>query len=998
MIGKQKTKHLSLRVLAIGMAMLSSTAALAQKVRVTGQVLDQNQEPVIGATVKIVGGKTGAVTDLNGRYSLDADKNAKLEISYIGFESQQVKAGQGTKVVLKEETNTLSEVVSIGYGSVRRADVSTAVSSISAEDLDTRPIVNAIGGMQGKAAGLMISQGQGNPGYAPTIRVRGTTSLNGSNNPLYVVDGVPVDNLDFLSADDIDDMQVLKDASSAAIYGSRAANGVIIVNTKKGKSGVTKVSLNAHYTFNGVRDKINPLNAEQYKDYIDDMRDKGVMNITLPDGLVDETDWKKETYRVGHQQDYQLSITSGTDKLRYILSGGYTGEDGVIKTSSFKRYNVRAAVDNDVNKWLTLSANLNFADYTYDGSGVISGTDGARGDIVLGIIGTPTYGPIYNPTAEPKTFYRNYYGINMANPLESLARTSNNKDKYDRLLGTGKAIITLLPQLKFTSSLTFDRTNSICTSFLDPYLTQSGINAHGEGNDRRSQTTLWTFDNTFDWKQRFGMHGFDVMAGTSWSHNKYSGNYIYGSDYADGQFQTLNAANKINWASTGSNATEWSMMSYFGRVQYDWNSTYMLTANLRVDGSSRLAPGHKWGTFPSFSGAWRVSNEKFMKNVKWINDLKIRGGWGQTGNQSGLGEYSYLALYNFARIEWWQSGQNHAIPSRTQANLSNPDLTWETTTQTDIGLDMTFLNNRVTIYADWYYKKTSDLIMNITLPSGSAPATSLARNGGEITNKGFEFTVKSHNLTRALKWDTDFNISFNRNKLTKLSLTPVYWDAQTNANVSQDVVRNAPGHPLGSFYGYICDGVDPETGNLIYEDTNGDGVVSSSDRTYIGDPNPDFTFGMTNTFSWKGLALSILIQGSVGNDIYNVSKMETEGMYDGRNQDTGVLRRWRIPGQITDVPKVGFNQQNSTYYLEDGSYLRVKDISLSYDIPRKYISKLYLTRLMPYISFTNLITWTGYSGRDPEVNQYGNSGSVQGLDWGTYPSCRSFVMGLKVEF
>lgn len=986
------------RFLLFGMAALLSGAAMAQKVKVNGQVLDQNQEPVIGATVRVVGAAgVGAVTDLDGRYTLEADKNARLEISYIGFKTQEVRAGQNTVVTLKEEMNTLGEVVAIGYGSVRRADVTTAVSSISADDLDTRPIVSAASGMQGKAAGLMISQANGQPGSSPTIRVRGTTSLNGSNDPLYVVDGVPVDNIDFLSADDIDNMQVLKDASSAAIYGSRAANGVIIINTKQGKSGVAKVSFNAHYTFNGVRDNQDPLNTAEYIDLINDMNEKGVLSLTLPHGLTDRTDWKKEVYRTGHVQDYQASVTNGNDKLRYYLSGGYTSEDGVIRSSSFKRYNVRGSIDNDVNKYLNISASVNYADYTYKGTGIISGTTASRGGVIPSILATPTYAPIWDPV-NPGQYYNNFYGANADSPLENIARTENNKNQYNKLLMTGKATITLLPELKYTSSLSFDRSQSISTNFLDPHKTREGRNQNGTGYDGRSTGTVWTFDNTVDWKKKFGLHDFDVMVGSSWTHSKWSQNYINASDYASDDIRTLNAANKISWNGTGSSASEWSIMSYFARVQYNWNSTYILTANIRTDGSSRLAPGHKWGWFPSFSGAWRVSNEKFMKNVKWINDLKIRGGWGQTGNQSGLGDYAYLAMYNFNRIQWWETGNDHAVPTRTQSSLSNPDLTWETTTQTDLGFDITVLDNRLTLYADWYYKKTNNLIMNMTLPAGSAAATSLARNGGSIVNKGMEFTIKSHNFTGAFKWDTDFNISFNKNELKSLSLTPVYWGAKTNDNVNQYVVRNAPGHPLGAFWGYICDGVNPETGDLIYRDVNGDGETTSSDRTYIGDPNPDFTFGLTNTFSYKGFSLSILLQGSVGNDIYNVSRMESEGMFNSNNQSTGVLRRWRIPGQITDVPRVGFNQQNSTYYIEDGSYLRVKDISLSYDVPKAIISKIHLTKLTPYISFTNLITWTGYDGRDPEVNQAGNSGSVQGIDWGTYPLCRSFAMGLKVEF
>ena len=986
------------RLVLLGMATLLTGSVFAQKVKVGGQVLDQNQEPLIGATVRVVGANSvGAVTDLDGRFSLEADKNAKLEISYIGFKTQEVKASPDTKVVMREEMNTLGEFVAIGYAYVRRGDVTTAVSSISAADLDTRPIVSAASGMQGKAAGLMISQANGQPGSSPTIRVRGTTSLNGSNDPLYIVDGVPVDNIDFLSPDDIDNMQVLKDASSAAIYGSRAANGVIIINTKQGKNGVAKVSFNAHYTFNGVRDNQDPLNTAQYEDLINDMNEKGVLSLNLPKGLTDQTDWKKEVYRTGHVQDYQASVTNGNDKLRYYLSGGYTGEDGVIRSSSFKRYNVRGSIDNDVNKWLNINASVNYADYTYKGTGIISGTTASRGGVIPSILATPTYAPIWDPE-NPGQFYNNFYGANADSPLENIARTENNKNQYNKLLMTGKATIMLLPELKYTSSLSFDRNQGISTNFLDPHKTREGRNQNGTGYDGRQASTVWTFDNTIDWKKKFGLHDFDVMLGSSWTHSKWSQNYINASDYANDDIRTLNGANKISWNGTGSSASEWSIMSYFARVQYNLNSTYMITFNLRADGSSRLAPGHKWGYFPSFSGAWRMSNEKFMKNIKWINDLKIRAGWGQTGNQSGLGDYAYLAMYNFNRIQWWESGNEHAVPTRTQSSLANPDLTWETTTQTDLGFDLTFLNNRLTLYADWYYKKTTDLIMNMTLPAGSAAATSLARNGGSIVNKGMEFTIKSHTLTGAFKWDTDFNISFNRNELKSLSLTPVYWGARTNDNVNQYVVRNAPGQPLGSFWGYICDGVNPETGDLIYRDVNGDGEVTSSDRTYIGDPNPDFTFGLTNTFTYKGFSLSILLQGSVGNDIYNVSRMESEGMFNSNNQDTGVLRRWRIPGQITDVPRVGFNQQNSSYYIEDGSYLRVKDISLSYDIPKAAISKIHLTRLTPYVSFTNLITWTGYSGRDPEVNQAGNSGSVQGIDWGTYPLCRSFAMGVKVEF
>ena len=992
---KKKTKsRTALRsFLLIVAALLISSAAFAQQTKVTGKVVDAQNEPVVGATVQVEGTTNGTATNVDGQFTLEVNSGARLRFSYVGFKTLTIKAANGMKVTMQEDANTLNEVVTIGYGSVKRKDVTTAVSSVSTKDLEKRPIVSALQGMQGMAAGLQISQANGQPGASPTIRVRGTTSLNGSNSPLYVVDGVPVDNVDYLSSDDIDNIQILKDASSAAIYGSRAANGVVIINTKQGKAGVTKIALNAHYAFNGVRDNQNSLNAAQYKELMDEL---GV--VRLPNNLVDQTDWKKEVYRVGNVQDYQLNITSGNDKLRYFLSGGYTGEDGVIRASNYKRYNVRGNIINDISKWLTINADVAYSDYTYKGTGIISGTGSNRGGVLAAVIETPTYGPVWDP-ANPGQYYSNYYGVNVHSPLENIARTKDNKSQYNKLLASGKAIVTLLPTLKFTSTLAFDRSSGITTNFLDPTETLEGRNQHGTGYDSRSTGTIWTFDNTINWKKELGRHSLDMMAGSSWTNSRWSQSYISGSYYADADIKTLNAANKISWTGTGSTASEWAILSFFGRLQYNYNDTYLFTANLRADGSSKLAPGHRWGYFPSFSAAWRISQEKFMKNVSWIDDLKLRGGWGQTGNQSGLGDYSYLALYKINRIQWFgTSGDANAVPTRTKSILSNPELTWETTSQTNIGLDLTLLNNRLTFYVDYYYKLTHDLLMNMTLPTGGAEANTMVFNGGEIENRGWELAVSSKNLTGKLSWNTDFNISFNRNKLKSLKLTKVYPAAITTDHVHDYVVRNTPGRPLGSFYGYIADGVNRETGELNYRDVNNDGIISANDRTYIGDPNPDFTFGMTNTFAWKGLSLSVLLQGSYGNDIYNVSRMDNEGMFDGRNQSTTVLRRWRIPGQITDVPKAGFDQRNSTYYIEDGSYLRVKSITLSYDVPALALRKMHLTRLMPYISFTNLLTWTGYKGRDPEVNQYGDSGTVQGLDWGTYPLSRSFVMGLKVEF
>lgn len=992
---KQATSSSVRRIFFTLLALMLTTLVSAQKIDVNGTVVDSRNEPVIGASVIEVGTSNGVSTDIEGHFTLKVSRGATLRISYIGFATLDVAASANMTVTLEEEANILNEVVAIGYGAVRRKDVTTAVSTISTKDLDTRPIINAVAGMQGKAAGLYISQASGQPGAGPTVRVRGTTSLNASNNPLYVVDGVPLTDIDYLSADDIETMQVLKDASSAAIYGSRAANGVIIISTKQGKKGVAKVSFNAHVVANTVRNNQTPLNAQQYKELQDEI---GLLK--LPNNLVDRTNWSDEVYRTGVVQDYQIAVTNSYDRLRYYISGGYSGEEGVLKKSSFRRYNFRTSVDNEINKWLNLGVNVAYSDYSYKGN-IISGQGSNRGGVITSIINTPTYAPVWNPSA-PNQYYTNFYGVNITSPAENLSRTEDNKVYYNKLLASGKATLSFIPEtLTMTSQFTFDRTQGTTMNFLDPIKTTNGRENGGTGYDARTIGTVMVWDNILDYKQQFGVHGIGIMAGSSWTNSQYSGNWINGSYYGGSVIKTLNAANMISWNGTGSSGADWSIMSYFARANYNLMDTYLLTVNMRTDGSSKLAPGHRWGVFPSFSAAWRISQEKFMKRITWIDDLKLRGGWGKTGNQSGLGDYSYLSRYNIDRVQWFDHEHPEyakAAPITTrQATLPNHELTWESTSQTDIGIDLTVLGNRLTFTADYYYKKTSNMLMTVTLPPGQA-ANTLSWNGGDMVNKGFEFTVNSKNFVGKFSWDTDFNISFNRNKLTKLYLTQIYYNARTNDFVGDHVVRNTPGMPLGSFWGYISDGVDRETGELMYRDFNKDGVISSSDRTYIGDPNPDFVYGLTNTFRWNGLTLDILVQGSYGNDIYNVSKMETQGMYDGKNQTTAVLDRWQVPGQITKVPKAGFDMKNSTYFLEDGSYLRVKNIALSYDIPAKLLKNLHLTRLMPYVSATNLITITGYSGMDPEVNQYGNSGSVQGIDWGTYPMSRSFVFGLKAEF
>jgi TonB-linked SusC/RagA family outer membrane protein len=969
----------------------STTGQDTDKRRISGLVLDEKGEAIIGANLIEKGTTNGTVTDIDGHFALNVGENAVLQVSYMGYLPQEVyTAGRNTfNIVLMEDLKALDEVVVIGYGSVRRRDVTTAVSSISTDDLDERPIVSAVQAIQGKAAGVNVYQPSGTPGGDMVIRVRGTTSFNGSNSPLYVVDGIPVDNMNFLSPTDIADIQILKDASSAAIYGSRAANGVVLVTTKQATAGA-KVTAHIQYGASKVANQIKSLNAAQYKELIDEIRPGAI-----PEGTTDRTDWFNEVYGTGITQNYQLQVSDGNERLRYFVSGGYLDEKGVLSAAFFRRFNLRSNVESQVRDWLRFGLNLSYSDNTRNG--VTTGLGSNRGGVVLSVVNLPSAATIKDP--ETGLYNRLFFGQNITNPIESLENGKNNKNNENRLIASVNSTITFHPDLTLKTSFTLDRRNGKNTGFTPP-VHGADRDDWGAAWDNRSTNQLLIFDNVLTYKTTFAnLHHVEGMAGTSWTDSRWSQSYINGSHYKDASIQTLNAANKIAWNNTGSNASAWGIMSGFGRIAYNYDSKYLFTFNIRADGSSKLHPDHRWGYFPSLSAAWRLSSESFMQDFNWLDDLKLRGGWGQTGNQSGVGDYAYLQRYNISRQAWFEEGKTDALPLITQANLRTPDLTWETTSQRNIGIDATLFKDRLTIAMDAYYKYTTDMLMYVSLPSGAAAASNIVRNEGEMINRGFELAMNSRNFTGDFSWDTQFNISFNRNELKKLTLQQIYYDGETTDALHQmRVVRNEPGRPLGGFYGYISDGVDPETGELMYRDLNEDGRISSSDRTYIGDPNPDFTFGLTNYLSYRGFNLSLFLQGSVGNDIFNASKADVQGMYDLKNQSVEVLRRWRTPGQITDVPKANFDLQPSTYFIEDGSYLRVKDVTLSYNFKGNLLDRAGISRLQPYVTLNNLLTLTKYKGMDPEVNQWGDSGAVQGIDWGTYPHSRSFVIGVNLEF
>jgi len=965
---------------------------------VRGIITDKTGEPLIGVSVTVKGTGKGTVTDMNGKWSLSVSEGSVLNFSYIGYSAETVKVGKSNSynISLSEDNQLLDEVVVIGYGSMKRKDITTAVSVVSTADIDERPIIDAAQALQGKAAGIQVVQPSGAPGEGMSIRVRGATSVQASNEPLYIVDGMPNDNISSLSPADIESMQVLKDASSAAIYGARAANGVVLITTKRGKVGNPQVKFSAYVGLSQLGKKIDALNTEEYKDLMKELKKYSNVAPTIPDSEKRYVDWTDMFFKTGLNQNYQLSVSNGTDKLRYFVSGGYTNEQGIIEKASFRRYNFRANIDNQHTKWLKMA--LNFAYTNTKGQEVNQSRSSMRAGSILSVINTPPFMQQWD-NENPGQYDENAYGSRILNPLA--ANSADNITSAGYLKGSLGFTFDILKGLQFKSTFGIDLSNNHWDYFLDPKSTSDGRGTKGRVEESYSRNIEWLFENILTYDFSLKKHNFSLMGGATQQHAQYNGAWLAGFDLADSypNIHSISAANQIDKDACGSSASAWSLASFLGRIAYNYDSKYLLTMNFRADGSSRFAPGHRWGYFPSASAGWRVSSEKFMEPLKnVIDDMKLRIGWGMNGNQSGIGNYSYLASMSASKVAPTTENLYPGL-AITPYSAANTELTWEKTMQWNAGLDLTMFDSRVTLSVDAYYKKTKDLLLTVSLPDNVNLPGGITRNDGEMVNKGMEFSVSSQNLKGAFQWNTDFNISFNRNKLTKLGLNKIYYYAEMYETRESAVILKE-GIPLGTFYGYVSEGVDPETGNIIYSDLNKNGSLDPGDRTEIGCAQPDFIYGMTNTFSYAGLNLSVFLQGSQGNDIFNASRIDTEGMFDFRNQSKAVLDRWKRPGMITDIPRVGNieNSHNSTRFVEDGSYLRLKTVTLSYDFNKKWLKKMHLSKLQAYVTGQNLLTLTKYSGYDPEVNAYGADAVAQGVDYGTYPQSKALIFGLNVEF
>ena len=990
-----------------------------QAKKVSGVVTDSAGEPIPGANVVQKGTTNGTVTDLDGKYTLDVPNNATLVVSFIGYTTQEVKVGSQSvlNVSLAEEAIGLNEVVAIGYGYVNKKDLTGAVSTVSADDMVMGGTVsNAAQALQGKTAGVQVSQSSKAPGGTISVRVRGSNSISSTNEPLYVVDGFPSSEGLNINPNDIESMQILKDASATAIYGARGANGVVLITTKRGKAGENKISYSGYmgaqkidnpFTFINAKDYMNLQNALYQEIEGQEGNPNGAYTPSQLQSDVD-TDWLKETTRVGLVHDHNIQFRGGTEKTKVLTSLGFYQQEGVLKNTDFNRISGRINVDQTINDYIkagaTMYAHREQSNYQmYSGSIVNS-------NVLLSIM---DYDPTVKPYNEDGSYGR-VPGGRGDNPLANLLERKNDmtNDKFN-----GTAFLEVHPFEGFTAKATAGV--ELLNNFKGTYLPKSTYQGEIEGGVATTydfRATRQVFEGILNYMKTFNnMHDLNVMLG--YSYEKY--NSEYRQTEAKGFSTDLFQWNNLSAASTKdimSNKTENILASFFGRVNYTFKDKYLATVTVRRDGSSRFGVNNHWGTFPSGSLAWRASEEDFIKNLNLFSNLKVRAGYGVTGNER-IGDYASYALISTNRITL-DGSSNKPGTHLNQSSPENASLKWETTSQYNVGVDMGFFDNRLSVTLDGYWKKTEDLLLKVSLPYYTG-FTSGQRNIGAIQNRGFEIDITSHNLTGDFTWDTKFNLAVNRNKVLDLgSSTDIYiTSSKPMGTVSEEayaVVRE--GESLGSLFGYKYIGVlqegetyapqpNSKPGDPKFEDVNKDGKIDSDDRTIIGNANPDVIFGLTNNFAWKGFDLSIFFQGSIGNDLLNMTRMNLEWK---RTPDA--LNRWTPTNTNTDIPRNGFYYSQyggyiNDHFIEDASFLRLKNLTLGYTIPFKKV----VSSCRVYLSAENLFTITGYSGWDPEVDTKANEatqsgGSQQtanagaGLDFNAYPSTRTYTVGLNITF
>lgn len=993
----------------------------AQSVKVTGTVVGSNNEPVIGAYIKVKGSSKGAVTDLDGHYTIDADKNATLVISYVGMANQEEKIGNRSQInfVLKDDANDLNEVVVIGYGQVKKGDLTSSISAIKGDKLEKLSTGNVMNALQGQVNGVQIS-GAGDPGASPRVIIRGVTTVNGSD-PLYVVDGMPVGtNINFLNQNDIESMQVLKDASASAIYGTRASNGVILITTKKGKKGDAKFNVTATVGLQTLK-KQNMADSQEYKKVFD-ARYTNDGNVSPFKGSADTyTDWWKECINdVAVQQNYDLSFSGGNDKMIYSGSIGYYKQDSQYKVGQWQKLSARFSTEYNFNK--IVKAGVDFTpryEQWDDTPNLKDGSPNLMSAIMAMDPTTPVMRPESEWTSNPYSNYERSHNNQEYNPVATVARLDSGGSEYG-LLATPYVSLTPIKGLTIKSAFglnaRFRRTDSFNVNFFIDNLEQ---NQNNNATRKMENWVDWNWTNTVNYMTTINKkHNINLMGGYTMERfqDYWAKSYSENIPNNDESLRYPSSGTK-NPAATGTDSFT-SLVSYLGRVMYNYAEKYYLTASIRVDGSSKFSKDNKWATFPSVSGAYRLTGEEFMKNQKVFDDIKIRAGWGKVGNQN-IDNSAYLS--SIGTTTYVFGGTPNRIIGSTVSGIGNTNLKWETVEDWNVGLDLALLQSRLKITADYFEKTSHDMLMkkdNLLILGYPMWNGQMWENVGKMKASGWELGINWNDQIQDFTYGVGLNLSQVKNKAVKLNGDYIW----TGGFSGDYIVRNAEGESLSQFWGYKTAGIfqnetevksytnehgeslqpNAKPGDLRFVDLNNDGVIDSNDKTHIGNPFPDLMVGLNLNAAYKGFDLVANFYGTFGNDIFNKNIGRYAGT-DGQNVYAGTYdKTWRTDNTGAEFPRLSVNDSNMNYkrvsdfFVEDGSYFRCKLLQIGYTLPKQWFNNKLNLRLS--FSAQNLFTITNYSGADPEAASMGKSVTEAGIDYTGYPNPRTFLFGLNMSF
>jgi len=970
---------------------------IRDQLAISGVVSDKSG-PVVGVSVLIKGTQKGAITNSDGKYSISATKGAILVFSSVGYTTQEVVVGDEAiiNVTLSSTQNDLNEVVVVGYGTARKRDLTGAVSSIKGAEINAVPSTNVMQSLSGRASGVYVSQNTGAPGAAISVRIRGTNSIQGSNEPLYVVDGFPYSSSPtLLNNADIESVEILKDASATAIYGSRGANGVVLITTKKGKAGKVKVDYDGYYGVQSLRKKLTLMNATEYANFYNEqaVNDKVTPRFTQDqiNGFGNGTNWQEVIFRQAPMMNNSVAVSGGTEKTRFSVAASNFNQKGIVIGSGYIRNSIRLNLSSDISKM-----------FKFDVSAVLSRIDeekknldrGNRGGSLLSaaLSGYPTV-PLYNADGTYTKLAEAYtWGSNVIiNPLNFLYQYKD-LTRSNRVLTNASLSFQPIKGLIFKTLAGIENNDDRN----DTYRTTKFVNSTGFASVSTPSVTSLLSENTVNYQKTLGKHSISALAGFTYQDYVSTGLSASGNGFISDNQETYDIGAAATQGVPGTYYSKWALLSYLSRINYNYNDKLLITASFRADGSSRYSEGQKWGYFPSVALAYRLSQESFIKKYEFISDLKVRIGYGETGN-TAINPYYTLNQLSSGQVVFGDALTTSYAPG---SRLAGP-LKWETTAQTDLGMDLGVLNNRLTFTVDLYIKNTRDLLNNVSLPSSLGYAFTV-QNIGKIQNKGIDFNVAADVLTNAFKWQLSGNVSVNRNKVIKLNNGADILGETIGAALTDNVNILREGYPLGSFYGYVEKGYDPN-GLIAYEDFNNNGIRDAGDKRIIGNPNPKFTYGLNSNMSYKNFDLSFFIQGTQGNDIYNLS---AQGQNYDYGQGLNMLKEvydnhWTPTNTNAKYPviKALSQAQMSNRFIEKGSFLRVKNVQLGYNLPVEKWKINWLFKGQIYVSGQNLITVTKYSWYDPEVNSYGSSNSiVQGVDHYGYPTAKTITFGVRASF